>query len=114
MDNQLPTAAPDHKANHWLPDAAATVNAITSTTMSELDEVFGKPSAYATSLIPEYDGASTMMIGDRLDTDMLFGKNAGVGYRVLVLSGFSNVDEHVPKHDGFFAESVVELKKAFE
>jgi len=107
MDNQLPCS---NKAV-VLPDAAGMVRAVEATARVELEDVFGKPRPYATELIPDFDGESTMMVGDRLDTDMLFGKRASIGTRVLVMSGFSsNHDEH----DDYWAESVVEIRKAFE
>ena len=107
MDNQLPCS----NTNLVLPDAAGMVKAVEATARIELEDVFGKPRPYATELIPDFDGESTMMVGDRLDTDMLFGKRAGVGTRVLVMSGFSNNSDG---HDDFWAESVVQIKKAFE
>ena len=36
------------------------------------------------------------MVGDNLDSDILFGKNAGIG-TILVLSGLTQIDTHEEK-----------------
>ncbi len=110
MDNQLPCS----NKSVVLPDAAGTVKAVEATSRVELEDVFGKPRPYATELIPDFDGDTTMMVGDRIDTDMLFGKRAGIKTRVLVMSGFSvNANGHEGK-DAFWAKSVVEIQRQFE
>lgn len=59
------------------------------------DVVAGKPSAALAETIVQAYGVSpetTCMVGDRLDTDMLFGANAGFG-KLLVLSGLHKHDD---------------------
>ncbi|XP_072886289.1 pyridoxal phosphate phosphatase [Hemitrygon akajei] len=61
-------------------------------------EVIGKPSRFMFDCINErgagepLDPARTLMIGDRLDTDILFGSNCGV-QTVLTLTGVSTLQE---------------------
>jgi ribonucleotide monophosphatase NagD (HAD superfamily) len=55
---------------------------------AERPTVIGKPNAYAWELIRREHGVSNeaVMLGDRLDTDMLFGNRAGLA-TCLVLTG---------------------------
>jgi len=76
-------------------------------------EIFGKPNKAASEFIPDFDGASTMMVGDRIDTYIYFGVNSGCGVCCLVLSGASDIDQvdRLPKDNdqGWYAESVKEI-----
>ncbi len=71
------------------PDAAAMIAAIEASTNSRVEAVVGKPSHYMAEAIlgllhmpPE----QCMMIGDRLETDVLMGLNAGMA-GALTLTG---------------------------
>lgn len=66
--------------------------------------VVGKPEAPMFDIIQHtaprpIDKSSTIMVGDRLDTDILFGKNAGIR-TVLVLSGVTSLEQalNAPEH----------------
>lgn len=71
-----------------VPGNGATLAALrTATDVEPL--VVGKPSAAIVDLAVEMLGAekaTTAIIGDRLDTDVLAGQNAGIG-RILILTG---------------------------
>ncbi|XP_053866929.1 SH3 domain-binding protein 1 [Malaclemys terrapin pileata] len=57
--------------------------------------VVGKPNTYMFDCIVErfgVDPSSTLMVGDRLETDILFGKNCGLA-TVLTLTGVSRLEE---------------------
>jgi NagD protein len=71
------------------PDAAAMIAAIEACTGKKVEAIVGKPSTYMAEAIlrmvnlpPE----SCIMIGDRLETDVLLGVNAGMA-SALTLSG---------------------------
>lgn len=75
------------------PDAAAMIAAIEASTNSRVEAVVGKPSHYMAEAIlsllrlpPE----RCMMIGDRLETDVLMGLNAGMA-GALTLTGATDV-----------------------
>ncbi|XP_049620067.1 chronophin [Syngnathus scovelli] len=58
--------------------------------------VIGKPSRYMFKCIsrqfPSMDPAQCLMVGDRLETDMVFGSNCGLD-TMLTLTGVSQMDE---------------------
>ncbi|XP_019371354.1 PREDICTED: pyridoxal phosphate phosphatase, partial [Gavialis gangeticus] len=57
--------------------------------------VVGKPNTYMFDCIVErfgVDPSRTLMVGDRLETDILFGKNCGLA-TVLTLTGVSRLEE---------------------
>lgn len=71
------------------PDAACITAAITAGTQIECEAVFGKPSKDLLEIIAAETGldpATSVMVGDRLATDMLFAKNTGMR-SALVLTG---------------------------
>lgn len=59
--------------------------------------VMGKPEAsFFESMkiqFPNIDPKRTMMIGDRLDTDIAFARNSGIAYSLLVQSGVNKLDD---------------------
>lgn len=74
------------------PDAAAMIAAIEACTSTKVEAVVGKPSAYMAEAIlgllnlpPE----RCVMTGDRLETDVLMGLNAGMA-GALALTGATN------------------------
>ncbi|WP_295779424.1 HAD-IIA family hydrolase [uncultured Microbacterium sp.] len=71
------------------PDAACITAAITAGTQIECEAVFGKPSKDLLDIIVAETGldpATSVMVGDRLATDVLFAKNTGMR-SALVLTG---------------------------
>ncbi|XP_003470518.2 chronophin [Cavia porcellus] len=81
--------------------------------------VVGKPSPYMFECITEHfsvDPARTLMVGDRLETDILFGHRCGMT-SVLTLTGVSCLEEAqaylaAGKHDlvpHYYVESITDL-----
>lgn len=71
------------------PDAACITAAIEAGTRTTCVAVFGKPSRDFFDVIATQRGldpAHTVMVGDRIETDMAFGRAAGAG-AALVLTG---------------------------
>lgn len=89
---------------HYMPGAGATLQSLLAASglkrgsthaSSSLEEpgtfdLIGKPNPFTVALIKEEhnieEGSRTVMIGDRPNTDILFGKAAGVD-QCLVMSG---------------------------
>jgi len=96
-----------------LPDAAAVIGALKAITGKEPELVMGKPSTRVLELACERLGlppADCAMVGDRLETDMVMGRKAGMT-TVLVLSGCTRREDLAgadvkPDH---VIESVAEL-----
>ncbi|XP_007939839.1 chronophin [Orycteropus afer afer] len=86
--------------------------------------VVGKPSPYMFECITEHfsvDPARMLMVGDRLETDILFGHRCGMT-TVLTLTGVSRLEEaqaylaagqqdHVPH---YYVESIADLMEGLE
>jgi NagD protein len=71
------------------PDAAAVIAAIEACTNTRCEAIVGKPSRWMTDAILAKVGVPAercIMIGDRLETDVQMGINAGMG-SALVLTG---------------------------
>lgn len=71
------------------PDAAAMIAAIEACTNTKVEAVVGKPSSYMAQAILRLVNAppsDCIMIGDRLETDVLMGLNAGMA-GALTLTG---------------------------
>ncbi len=71
------------------PDAAAIIAAIEACTNTKVEAVVGKPSQYMAAAVLDLLGIQAedcLMIGDRLETDVLLGLNAGMS-SALALTG---------------------------
>ena len=71
------------------PDAAAVIAAIEACTATQVEAVVGKPSAYMVEAILDLLGLNAdqcVMTGDRLETDVLMGLQAGMA-GALTLTG---------------------------
>lgn len=87
-DRTCPTEAGE------IPDAGAIVGAIEGATGAELDAVLGKPSRTTVDAATDRlgaDPADCLMIGDRLETDILMGERTGMT-TVLVRSGVTDAE----------------------
>ncbi|RKO99385.1 hypothetical protein CXG81DRAFT_30218 [Caulochytrium protostelioides] len=76
------------------PGTGALISVLTTALDREPDAVLGKPSPHMLDVILEsrhLDPKRTLMVGDRLDTDIAFGKHGGLG-TLLVLSGVTSLD----------------------
>jgi arabinose operon protein AraL len=78
-----------------VPDAAGMIGAIEGVTGKKIDLIAGKPSmimAKAAMDIIGLEASECIMIGDRLETDILMGQQAGMK-TALVLTGVSTKDD---------------------
>ncbi|XP_008783021.2 phosphoglycolate phosphatase 2 [Phoenix dactylifera] len=96
------------------PGAGCMVAAICGSTQRE-PIVVGKPSTFVMDFLLErfqFDTSKMCMVGDRLDTDILFGQNAGCK-TLLVLSGVTTLLElQSPSnsiHPDYYARSVFDV-----
>jgi 4-nitrophenyl phosphatase len=81
-------AYPD--AHQLVPGGGALVAALEVGSGRAPDVVAGKPSPHLIALVRSATGldpARTVMVGDRLDTDILFGNDGGFAATLLVLTG---------------------------
>ena len=72
-----------------IPDAAAVIGALEGCSGRKVELVAGKPSTMIVNMVLEHLGleaSDCLMIGDRLETDILMGKTAGMS-TALVLTG---------------------------
>jgi phosphoglycolate/pyridoxal phosphate phosphatase family enzyme len=80
-----------------IPDCAAVVGAIEGCTGQRVEMIAGKPSAVMLDVALErlaVDPRDCLMVGDRLETDILMGRRAGVR-TALVLSGIARREDLV-------------------
>jgi HAD superfamily hydrolase (TIGR01450 family) len=71
-----------------LPGTGSIISAIKTVTLRD-PIVLGKPNGFAIDLIEKshnLDRKTTLMVGDKIESDVLFGKNAGID-TCLVLTG---------------------------
>ena len=72
-----------------IPDCAAMIGAVEGTTGKKVEMVVGKPSDIMIRVAVDYMGLhpqDCVLVGDRLETDMVMGKKAGMA-AALVLTG---------------------------
>jgi len=82
----------------YVPGNGAVVKIIENETNSKIDS-FGKPDLHYTNYLKSYNNKISYMIGDRIDTDILLGKN--VGAKTFLVS--SSIDN-------FMKESIADYK----
>nr|XP_009936101.1 PREDICTED: SH3 domain-binding protein 1 [Opisthocomus hoazin] len=77
------------------PRRTGSLTAAVETASGRKALVVGKPNTYMFDCIVErfgVDPSRTLMVGDRLETDILFGKNCGLS-TILTLTGVSRLEE---------------------
>lgn len=78
------------------PGAGAIVNAV-ATACGEQPEIYcGKPSSFMLDLLCEHtniDMSRTLVVGDRIDTDIAFGKAGKAGLTALVFTGVTDSEQ---------------------
>ncbi len=80
------------------PDAAAVIAAVEACTNTRTEVVVGKPSSIMAGAALEVIGLRSdqvLIIGDRLETDIVMGKQAGIA-TALVLTGATKLEELRP------------------
>lgn len=78
-----------------VPDCGGMIGAIEGTTGKEVDVIIGKPSILTAKMALDtlkIDGDECLMIGDRIETDILMGHQAGI-HTALVLTGITKKED---------------------
>jgi NagD protein len=96
-----------------VPDAGAIIGALEGCSRRKVELVVGKPSALIVEMALErlrLPAAACLMVGDRLETDILMGQQAGMG-TALVLTGVSRREDLADAlvQPNYVLESVAEL-----
>jgi len=96
-----------------IPDAAAVIGALEGCSGRKVELVAGKPSSLMVEIVLERLGLQAkdcLMIGDRLETDMLMGKEAGMA-TALVLTGVTQREDipHSSVQPDYILESVADI-----
>ncbi len=96
-----------------IPDCAAMIGAVEGATGKRVETIVGKPSDIMIEVAVQAMGLSPgqcLMVGDRLETDVAMGRNAGMA-TALVLTGVTRREtlEHSPIQPDFVWESVAEI-----
>lgn len=96
-----------------IPDAAAVIGALEGCSGRKVELVAGKPSSLMVEITLQGLGLQAddcLMIGDRLETDMLMGKNAGMA-TALVLTGVTQREDipHSSVQPDYTLESVADI-----
>ncbi|HIE58045.1 MAG TPA: HAD-IIA family hydrolase [Anaerolineales bacterium] len=96
-----------------IPDAAAVIGALEGCSGREVELIAGKPSPLMVEIVLDRLGLQAdecLMVGDRLETDMLMGKNAGMATAV-VLTGVTQREDlpHSSVKPDYILESVADL-----
>lgn len=111
LDASLPVA------DGFLPGAGSIVAAISTAAGRTPDRVFGKPSPDMASLVLELLGlpaALCLVVGDRMETDILFSRNAGID-SALVLTGATSREDlaRFPYTPDYLFDSISDLRTLF-
>jgi len=92
MDRALPV----QNKSFLIPDVGAMIQMVLYCTNSKISKEIGKPSTFALDVICEeikdLDPKRCVMVGDNLNTDILFGKNCGMT-TVLTMTGITSKDD---------------------
>lgn len=93
------------------PGTGAIVAAVATAVERQPDAIMGKPHQHIFQCLQEaygIDPATTVMIGDRLNTDILFAGNNGIR-SILVLTGCSSLQDVVRKETSALQEDKKEI-----
>lgn len=96
-----------------IPDAGATIAALEYITGKKVELIAGKPSKIMMTIAMDRMGLPPercMMVGDRLETDIKMGQEAGM-LTALALTGVSTAEEarRMPKAPDFILENLYQL-----
>jgi len=96
-----------------VPDAGAIIGALEGCSGRELELVVGKPSPLIVEIALERLGlpaAACLMVGDRLETDIVMGRRAGMA-TALVLSGVTRREDlsHSSTFPDYTLESIADI-----
>lgn len=98
-----------------IPDCAAMIGAIEGATGHKVETIVGKPSDIMIQVALESMGLSPhqcLLVGDRLETDIVMGKKAGIA-TALVLTGVTSREtlRHCPIQPDYVWPSIADLLK---
>ena len=98
-----------------VPDAGAIIGALEGCSGRKVELVVGKPSPLIVEMALERLGLSAdacLMVGDRLETDIVMGRRAGMS-TVLVLSGVTRREDlfHSSIQPDYVLESIADLPR---
>lgn len=83
------------------PDAASIIAAVEACTNSKVEAIVGKPSQHMArailAVLGDIDPARCLMTGDRLETDVLMGLDAGMS-AALTLTGATGAEQAAASH----------------
>lgn len=101
-----------------IPDAGAVIGALEACSQRRVEQVVGKPSAFMAERALERLGSApgqTLMVGDRIETDVVMGHRAGMA-TALVLTGVSRAEALAksPVQPDFVLQSVRQLPGLLE
>jgi arabinose operon protein AraL len=96
-----------------IPDCAAMIGAVEGSTGKKVEAIVGKPSDIMIHVAVQTMGLSPeacLLVGDRLETDILMGKKAGMA-TALVLTGVTKRENLINSdiHPDYVWESIAEL-----
>jgi len=96
-----------------IPDCAAMIGAVEGTTGKKVETIVGKPSVVMIQVAMSSIGLATqdcLLVGDRLETDIVMGKNAGMA-TALVLTGVTGRESlrHSSIQPDYVWESLAEI-----
>ena len=99
--------------DEFVPDCGAIAAAVEACSMRQVEVYAGKPSTLLAEVALERMGVAAgdcLMVGDRPNTDILFGHNAGMA-TALVLTGAGRLTPltEAPALPDFILESIAEL-----
>lgn len=96
-----------------IPDAAAVIGALEGCSGRKVELVAGKPSTMIVNMVLKrlgLDASDCLMVGDRLETDILMGNQAGMS-TALVLTGVTKKEAlaKAPHQPDFVLNSIAEV-----
>ncbi len=100
-----------------IPDCAGMIAAIEAVTEKKVEVIVGKPSPLMVQAVLEVMGLAPdecILIGDRLETDIKMGKEAGIATGI-VLTGVTDEKallryKHTPQQPDFIFESIADVE----
>ena len=101
-----------------IPDAGAVIGALEGCSKRQVELVVGKPSPHIIEAALEQldrPASHCLMVGDRLETDILMGQRAGMA-TALVLTGVTRREDltHAPLQPDYVLDSIAELPGLLE
>jgi NagD protein len=101
-----------------IPDAGAVIGALEGCSKRQVEFVVGKPSPHIIEAALEQldrPASHCLMVGDRLETDILMGQRAGMA-TALVLTGVTRREDltHAPLQPDYVLDSIAELPGLLE